>query len=229
MVDLTTEMAQLWGSLGAPTPGRGRTVMFVAAHDGEGTSTVAREFARIAVGRAEKPVWLVDLNLDGAGQAEAIAEQAAQYGAIGRPAAATPDGSVFFTVQPTGRDRTGQPVADARYITAQPVGGRKLWVTRFRREALARTQRIHLLPKPDYWRALRRHADMVVIDAPAFSRSEACLTIAPFADVIILVVAAEGDDTAGPAELRDALNAVGGRTAGIVFNRARLGRLTPAY
>lgn len=229
MVDLTTEMAQLWGSLGAPLPGRARVVMFVAAHDGEGASTVAREFARVAVGRAEKPVWLIDLDLDGPGQLEAISEQAAQYGALGRPAAATPDGTVFFTVQPPARDPAGRTIPDARYLAAQPVGGRKLWVTSFRREALAQGQRIHLLPQPDYWRALRRHADLIVVDAPAFSRSEACLTVAPFADLVILVVAAEEADTRGPAELRDAITEVGGRCAGIVFNRARIDRPAAAW
>jgi Mrp family chromosome partitioning ATPase len=224
MVDLTTEMAQLWGSLGAPLPGRARTVMFVAAHDGEGTSTVAREFARVAVGRAEKPVWLIDLDFEGEGQTETIASQAALYGALGRPAAATPDGSVFFTVQPAARDAAGRVLPEARYLAAQPVGGRKFWVTRFRREALASGQRVHILPKPDYWRALRPHADLIVVDAPAFGRSEACLSVAPFMDCVILVVAAEEADTRGPAELRDAINAAGGRCAGIVFNRARIDR-----
>ena len=136
MVDLTSEMAQLWASLGPPPPGRARVVQFAAARSGEGTSTVAREFARLAVGRATKPVWLVDLDLMGPGQAAAIAAERAQYGPLGKAAAATPDGSVFFTVQPPARDRAGRPIPDARYLTARPVGGRKLWVTDFRKDAL---------------------------------------------------------------------------------------------
>ena len=52
MVDLNTEMADLWASLGTPAPGRARAVQFVAARRGEGTSTVAREFARFAARRA---------------------------------------------------------------------------------------------------------------------------------------------------------------------------------
>ncbi|MFT4253393.1 MAG: sugar kinase, partial [Caulobacter sp.] len=52
MVDLNVEMAELWGSLGAPAAGRAHVVQFVSARRGEGTSTVAREFARFASKRA---------------------------------------------------------------------------------------------------------------------------------------------------------------------------------
>lgn len=222
MVDLTSEMAQLWASLGPPPPGRARVVQFAAARAGEGTSTVAREFARVAVGRASKPVWLVDLDLTGPGQAAAIAAEPGHYGTLGKPAAATPDGSMFFTVQPPARDRAGRPLPDARYLTARPVGGRKLWVTSFRQDGLRSGQRVHLLPKGDYWRALRPHADLVVIDAPSAERSSAALTVAPFVDFTVLVVAAEEPDTQAPAQLRASIEQAGGRCAGIVFNRARI-------
>ncbi|HST92594.1 MAG TPA: hfsB, partial [Brevundimonas sp.] len=63
MVDLTSEMAALWAALG-PAPGhRGRVVQIAAANTGEGVSTVAREYARLAAVRARKPVWLVDADL----------------------------------------------------------------------------------------------------------------------------------------------------------------------
>ncbi|HRD28578.1 MAG TPA: sugar kinase, partial [Caulobacter sp.] len=63
MVDLSAEMAELWASLGGTSPGRARAVQFVAARRGEGTSTVAREFAAYAASRAGRTVWLVDLDL----------------------------------------------------------------------------------------------------------------------------------------------------------------------
>ena len=52
MVDLNVEMTELWSALGAPPAGRPHVVQFVAARRGEGTSTVAREFARFAARRA---------------------------------------------------------------------------------------------------------------------------------------------------------------------------------
>lgn len=222
MVDLTSEMAQLWASLGSPPPGRARAIQFVAATDGEGASTVAREFARYAAGRATRPVWLVDLDLMGRGQLAEIAADSRRYGSLGKPASATPDGSVFFTVQPPVRDARGRPAPDARYLCAQPALGGRLWTTRFRRDLLKAGQQPHLLPTGDYWSALRRHAAMVVVDAPAAERSSACLTMAPLVDFSVLVVAADQPDTSAPAALRDAIVQAGGRCAGIVFNQARI-------
>ena len=136
MVNLTTEMAQLWASLGAPQPGQGRVIQFVAATKGEGTSTVAREFARYAAGRGTRPVWLVDLDLKAEGQHAFIRSEPSHYGQLGKPRGATPDGSVFFSVQPPARDKTGKRIPDAYYLSGQPAGRSRLWVSRFRREML---------------------------------------------------------------------------------------------
>jgi Mrp family chromosome partitioning ATPase len=221
MVDLTPEMAELWSSLGAPPPGLARVVQFVSARSGEGTSTVAREFARFTSKRAHKPVWLVDLDLLNAPQHKAIAGDPERYGELGRQSAASPDGSAFFTVQPPTRGPDGRPWPDARYLVAHGVGGSHLWVTRFRREILQPDQRVSVLPTGEYWRAMRRHAEIVVVDAPAVDRSASALAIAPFVDFSVLVVAADEGDAAGPAALKEAILAAGGRCAGLVFNRAQ--------
>ena len=222
MVNLTAEMAQLWAALGPPRPGRGRAVEFVCANRGEGASTIAREFARFAAGRAQRPVWLIDLDLLGPGQHAAITAEPARYGQLGRPAVASPDGSSFFNVQPPGRDAKGKVALDASYLSGQNAGGSKLWVTRFRRERLAGGQVPHLVQSPDYWNALRRHAEWIVVDAPSADRSPAGLAMSPMMDTTVLVVAADGEDTRGPAALRDAIEQAGGRCAGLVFNRGRI-------
>jgi Mrp family chromosome partitioning ATPase len=221
MVDLTSEMAQLWASLGASLPGQSRVVQFVSARTGEGTSTVAREFAHFASHRTQKAAWLVDLDLLNAPQHKAIAADDGRYGVMGRQSAASPDGSSFFTVQPPTRGPDGRPWPDARYLVAHAVGGSHLWVTRFRREILQPDQRVSILPTGDYWRALRRHAEVVVIDAPAADRSGAAMAVAPFVDFNILVVAADEGDTAAPASLKESIQNAGGHCAGLVFNRGR--------
>ena len=222
MVNLTSEMAQLWASLGSAQHGQGRVVQFAAATRGEGTSTIAREFARYAAGRATRPVWLVDLDLQGSPQHAAIAAEPARFGLLGKPSAATPNGAVFFTVQPPARARDGKVIADASYISGQRAGASRLWLTRFRRELLRPGQTPHLLPTADYWTGMRSHAEMVVVDAPSAERSQAASIMAPFVDATVLVVAAEGQDTRGPAALRDAIEQAGGRCAGLFFNRARI-------
>lgn len=220
MVDLTPEMAQLWASLRASPKGMARVIQFVSARGGEGTSTVAREFARYAVDRVRRSVWLVDLDLMDSPQNDAMAAQSGRYGELGRQTAASPDGSTFFTVQPPARGEQGRPLADSRFLVAYPVGGPKFWVTRFRREDLRPRQTVHILPTGDYWKALRRHADLIVVDSPAADRSTAALTVAPFMDCTVLVVAADEGDAAGPAGLKDSIIAAGGRCAGLVLNRA---------
>src|SRR5580692_10426450 len=136
MVDLSAEMPELWASLGAPPPGRPRVFEFVAAHDGEGASTVAREFAHYAASAFGRRVWLIDLDLMAQSQAANLAAEPARFGALGPAAAATPDGSMFFSVQPPLKRPDGRPWPDARYIAAHSVGGGGLWVTSFRRDAL---------------------------------------------------------------------------------------------
>ncbi len=220
MVDLTSEMAALWAALG-PAPGhRGRVIQIAAANTGEGVSTVAREYARLAAVRARRPVWLIDADLAQQGQLEAVAAEPDRFGSLGKPAIATPDGSIFFAVTPRITDRSGKPVHPARLITARPCLGGRLWVTRFAAEHLRSGQRAEPVPDAGYWDALRRHADTVVIDSPAADRNPTAITLAPFVDATVLVVAAESTAAGDPLILRDEIEAAGGKIAGVVVNRS---------
>jgi Mrp family chromosome partitioning ATPase len=227
MVDLTSEMGQLWTSLGPWVPGRARVVQFVAAKKGEGTSTIAREFARLAVQRARRAVWLVDLDLADSPQHSAILGDAKRFGGLGPETTASPDGSTFLSVQPPTHGPDGRPWPDARYVAARQVGGRQFWVTRFRRELLRPGQQPHIIPSEAYWTALRQHADVVVIDAPSADRSNTALAVAPFADTTVIVVTADEGDVRRTTALRDGISQAGGHCAGIVFNRAQVE--TPSF
>lgn len=227
MVDLSAEMADLWASLGAPAAGRARVVQVIAARRGEGTSTIARELAFHAAKRSSKGVWLVDLDLLGGSQHDVLAAGATRYGPLSAPASASPDGSAFFTIQPPIRGADGSIVPDSRYLAAHRVGKARWWVTRFRREALRGRQTVHMLPTGDYWQALRRFADVVIVDSPSPERSQAGLTVAPFMDQTLLLVAADEPDVQAPARLRDAIGAAGGDVSGLFFNRGVVER--PAF
>lgn len=222
MVDLTHEMAALWAALGPGRPDRGRVIQFIAATSGEGTSTVAREFARLAAVRARKPVWLIDADLSTQSQQAEVSRDAERFGDLGKPAAASPNGSAFYTVQPALRGRDGRQIADARLLSARPCLGRRLWVTGFRGDALGAGQRAVALPRGNYWDAMRQHAETVVVDSPAADRTDFGLTLAPFADAVVLVVAADSADASEGAALRDELERLGARCAGLVFNRAEV-------
>lgn len=222
-VDLTAEMAGLWARLGpAAGAGPGRVIQFVAARSGEGVSTVAREFARVAAARSSRPAWLVDTDFGDQSQLMAVSEQPDRFGRPGPHAVGTPDGSTFFEVQPPLQDRDGWPVPDARLLVARPFLGTRLWVTRLRREGLGTGRRLRLSTSPSYWKAMRDVADFVVVDSPAFDRDDTAVRLAPLVDLTILVVAAEYAGAGEPAALKAALQASGGEVGGLVFNRARL-------
>lgn len=219
MVDLASEMAQLWTSLGPPLPGRGRVMSFVSAEAGEGVSTIAREFAAFAAERVRRNVWLVELGVPACTQVRALVEERTRYGPLGREAAASPDGSAFFAVRPVMHGPDGRPWPDGRYLAAHRVADRRLWVTRFRRELMRPGQTVQVVASDAYWSALRRHADLVVIDAPAALRSRSALIVAPFVDLTVLVVATDKGNMERAAALKDSITAAGGYCAGVVFNR----------
>jgi hypothetical protein len=225
MVDLSKDMAALlqrldWGPGGQVSAGLGRVVQFVGATPGEGVSTVAREFARMAAPRLHRGVWLVELDLMRGDQYAAIEADPQLYGPLGPPTRASADGSMFFDVAPRIAGPDGRPWPDAGYLDAFSVGRARWWVTRFRREALRPGQSVRILNSPAYWTMLRRHADLVVVDAPAAQRSRVALATAALVDANILVVAADRRDVQAPQALRDGLINAGGRCAGLVFNRA---------
>ena len=220
MVDLTSEMAGLWAALG-PTPAhRGRVIQFACATTGEGASTVAREFARLAAVRARKPVWLIDADLAQQGQQDAIEAEPERFGRFGAAAAASPDGSVFYAVTPPVLGRDNRPLAPSRLMTARACLGGRLWVTRFRTETLRSGQRAEPLPDPQYWDVMRQHSDTIIIDAPAADRNDVAITLSPFVDATVLVVSAGTTSANEPVILRDEIESVGGRIAGVVVNRS---------
>ena len=222
MIDLSSEAAALEAALGPSFgAGGGRVIQFVSAQRGEGVSTVAREFARHLAQRAKRGVWLIELDLMRGDQYADLAADPERYGFLGKPAKASPDGSMFFQVVPGLKGVDGRPWADANYMAAYPVGGKRWWVTRFRREALRAGQSARILNAPGFWQALRRHADWVIVDAPAAERSRVVLATAPHVDANVLVVAAEQGEPERPPMLRDAIQSVGGHCAGVFLNQLR--------
>ena len=220
MVDLTREMAELMSALGRPQGQRGRVLMFVSALSGEGVSTVAREFARCEAAFAKKPVWLIDADMKRQGQMIAFGQDPARFGPPGALSQATPDGSAFFTLTPPALGKDGKPIPDAKYLIARPFLAEKLWVTRFNQQNLAPGQRVKLLDEAPYWKALRAHAQTVVIDAPAADRSGAALQLASQVDGVIMVVSEDEGDVQARLNLKNDIDQVGGRLIGMVYNRA---------
>ena len=66
----------------------------------------------------------------------------------------------------------------------------------------------------------KNEGDSIVIDAPAADRNDMAIILAPFVDMTVLVIAAESTAAHAPVILRDEIEAVGGKIAGVVMNRS---------
>lgn len=219
MVDLTAEMAGLWTALGAAPVHRGRLILFTSGRSGEGVSTVSREFSRLAAARAHKPVWLVDADLEQQGQVAAMCEEPHRFGRAGDPVVGSPDGSCFFAVLPGVVGINNTMIRPARFLSARPFLGRRLYTTLYHSESVGGGQRAITLGQVDYWAALSKHSETIIIDAPSGDRSDAALTLAPFADAVVMVIN-QGADVSDHLLFKEQLIAAGGKVVGLVLNRA---------
>jgi len=216
MRDLRQDLAGLWRLASQIAPAKGaRVVLFMSAHAGEGTTSVAASFALIAASHTARTAWLVDLDIRRNAQYTAFAQGIIKD--VGRPGHAL-DASLgteqIYMVAGHEKDP-----AYGKLFNAHLIDGLRLLVTRFRRDRLAAGQKVQLRTAPGWWSALRAAADWVVIDAPALDRTRAGLAFVAQADGVVLVVKADETSAADVAALRQDIEAHGGRVLGVVMNR----------
>lgn len=218
MLDLRQELSGLWQGAARLTPRSGaRLVMFMSAHEGEGTSSVAASFALTAAARAARMSWLVDLDLRENPLYTAFSKGKIHgVGRPGHPLDASLGTSQIYSVPGAENDP-----AMSKLLTAHQVEDMRLLVTRFRNERLKPGQRVRLEAAPDWWNALRRSADWVIVDAPALARSAAGLTFAPQMDGVVLVVEADRTSAGQVEDLRAAVEGTGAAVIGVVMNRMK--------
>lgn len=216
MRDLRGDLGNIWRAasrLSAPV-NAGRSLMFIAARNGEGTSSVAASFALLAARKAPKMTWLIDLDFRRNSAFSAF--EAGFADDVGRPGRAF-DGSLrqdqIYTVAPPAGP------SDDKLLTVHEIENERLLVTRFRNERLHETQQIQVRTSTDWWRALRKSADWTVVDAPALIRSPAGLAMAAQQDGVILVVEADRTTPQDVAIARREIETHGGRLIGTVMNK----------
>ena len=98
-------------------------------------------------------------------------------------------------------------IGDTTLFVSAPVGGRDL--------AVAEHEWGQVIAEA------RRNFDLVLIDAPPLARSNTGLVIAPYADLLLVVVAAEETRAPVACNLLDRLFAAGGVPGGVIFNQRR--------
>jgi len=198
MRDLRPDLSDLWRTLAnLPTDGDGRVIQFLGARKDEGATSVAASFALLAERRAQKPVWLVDLDLRRNGAFHGFEAGFAEGG--GKPWRAY-DASLGLAPPYLVTPRPGLGARDVsranHLLSMHEIEGTRLLVSRFRTEKLEAGERVEVRGAPAWWDTLREVADWVIVDAPAADATPA-------------------DDV---AELRQDVEAHGGRVLGVVMN-----------
>lgn len=220
MKDLRTDLKELYRSLSqtSSTDG-GRTVMFIAARSGEGTSSVATAFSLLAAEQARRPVWLIDLDLkrNHLFNAFAVGSFAEAFGGVGPPYSAALKTQPFFSVEPEPQEAA----QGLGLFTAHRVGETRLMVTQFDASRLTSGQGLRIKTQPAYWQAVRAATDWAVVDAPALELASAGLAITSQMDKTVIVVNADDTSPNDVETVRREIESHGGRVAGVVLNREK--------
>lgn len=219
MRDLREDLPNLWrAASGMPSVDGARAILFMSAKEGEGTSSVAASFALMAAARARRTAWLVDLDVSRNVAFRGFQKRfGPSVGLPGQPYDASLGVSVpLFSVPGSAED----DAASAKMLTAHPVQGTWLLVTRFRSERIRPGQQIQLRHNPQWWAALRAITDWIVVDAPSLERSSMGLRVLSQMDAVVLVMEAESPNTAEVQGLKREVERMGGYILGVVMNRA---------
>jgi protein-tyrosine kinase len=174
---------------------RTNVVQFIGSRDGEGTATIAREFAWTVGRQASRPILLVDGNPMQLEHHRAYAMQ--------------PGVSLDLALHEHDiEDSLRQVPASEVYLAA------------FSRDTIELPKQGHPLG-PDPWQALRERFALILVSSPPIHRSAAGLNLCSRVDGVVMVV--EAESTAAPVvrNVRDHILHAGGNLLGVVFNKQR--------
>jgi len=220
MHDIRDNLGPLWRMLSRTrsiSDEAGRTLMFVAAQNLEGTSSAAASFALLAAARSTKHAWLVDLDLRRNPQYEAFSKGFARgVGAPGRPFDASLRAKPFYAVGTSKKDDSAD-----KLLCAHEIDKTNLLVTRFRNERIKPGHKVGIRTQPDWWTSIRKVSDWAIVDAPVLERSPAALAMASQMDMIVLVVKADRTSAEEILAARRELEAHGGNVIGITMTHVR--------
>jgi len=189
------EMALLYQHIDSLLGGSPKKVIqFIAAREGEGTSTIVREFARTSATILGKSVFLFDADSP----------------------STRPNPGETGSGDGTG---SGDPDAADAIVPRDPPVGTAVCLIPQNSEGI----RKHFYsPQIDsFWESLRQKFDLVLIDSPPFETSPDGPAISRRVDGVVLVLEAEKTRWPVAERLKDQVRSNGGNILGIVFNKRR--------
>jgi len=179
-----------------PDPKR-KIIQFIGSREGEGTSTVVREFARVSALKYCKLVLLLDADHH------------------------HPIQHLFFNIEPEfgWQDVVGENggIDKALY----QIGDTRLFLCPSSRNPAAPSQMFSSLQMDLFLKTLRERFDLVLIDSQPVTTSTDGLAISSKVDGVVLVVEAEKTRWPVAQTASDRIKRSGGNILGVVLNKRR--------
>jgi protein-tyrosine kinase len=197
-VDIGEEMLSLYKVIDAMLPDiSNRVVQFIGSRAGEGTSTIVREFARIAAERIGCSVLLMDADRYQGTQSQFFSV-ASKY-------------SWMNVLQESGEL--------ARAI--HRVGESDLFISPACNSSVSTPELFNSLRLEGFLANLKIEFDLVLIDSPPLTVTPDALALVSKVDGVVLVVEAEKTKWRTAGYVKEQIQRVGGNILGIVFNKRR--------
>jgi capsular exopolysaccharide synthesis family protein len=174
-----------------------KVVQFIGSREGEGTSTVIREFARVSATKFGKLVLLLDAD---------------RY---------HPTQHLFFNIHPgCGWQEVVRDNGSIDKALCQ-IGGTRLFISPSSQNFASNPQIFNSLLIDVFWKKLKQRFDLILVDSPPATTSTDGLVISSKVDGIVLVVEAEKTRWPVAENVRDRIKRSGGNILGIVLNKRR--------
>jgi len=197
-VEMSQEMLGLYKVIDSMLPDMSnRVLQFLGSRSGEGTSTVIREFARIAAERIGRSVLLMDADR--------------YHGTQSRFYSVASQCSWIDVLQESGE------VGRAVYR----VNNSDLYVSPACNSSVPTPELFNSPRFEGFWANLKLKFDLILIDSPPLTVSPDALALASKVDGVVLVVEAEKTKWRTARYVREQIERVGGNILGIVFNKRR--------
>ena len=197
-LEMDEEMLGLYKSIDTLLPATpNKVIQFIGTSVGEGTSTIARAFARLSATRVGCSVLLLDADRHMSTQ------------------------SLYFDVMSEQSWIEALKKGDTFGNAVYQVGQSSLFVSPSCNSSVA-TPEIFNSPRfADFWGSLRQTYDLILVDCAPLAVSPDGLALASKVDGVVLVVEAEKTRWQTAKNLRESIQKVGGNVLGAVFNKRR--------
>ena len=197
-LDLEDKMLSLYKVVESKLPQLPKKIIqFIGSREGEGTSTIVNEFARVAATRIDKSVLLLD------------ADRHRPIGSRNYPVK-----TEYSWIEAL---RSNKPLDKALYR----IGLSNLYISPSCNSAMSTPEIFDSTRILNLWEQLKQRFDIILVDSPPLAQSPDGLAIASKVDGVLLVLEAEKTRWQAAKEAKEQITNIGGKVIGIVFNKRR--------